>query len=459
LVVPAGAVTAAFAAGAIMLATLGANPLTGYGALLDGAFGGGDALADTAIKSMPLLLVGVGICMAFRTGVINIGGEGQIVMGAITSTTIALAIPETPRVVLVTLVIVAGAVGGGIWGAVPGALKAYAGVNEILSTIMMNIVAAQFLSFLLQDLLIEEGAIKIQQTPRLSENADLPILPGGTRLHLGVVVAVILAVAVYALLFHSSRGLRLRAVGHNPDACRTAGMGVERSIVQALALSGACSGVAGALLVFGSESHRLIADGGAASFTQSAGFNGIVAALFGGLHPLWVIPASFLFGGMLTGGIELQRELQVPAALIVALNGVVVVFVVASFKLRARLQQWADRFQAEPSTASAATGRGGRSDLPAIGHPDDPSGGFGSTGDDPEDPSVSADPSNPAGPSAPGDLPDSIGPSAPGDTAGGPVPPDGGTAGGPAPPDGDGDRGRGDPSDHQEADHGVEATS
>ena len=113
-------------------------------------------------------------------------------------------------------------------------------------------------------------------------------------------MALAVAVAVYVLLFHSSRGLRLRAVGHNPDACRAAGMHVERSIVQALALSGACSGVAGAVLVFGSESHRLIAEGGAAAFTQSAGFNGIVAALFGGLHPLWSIPASFLFGGLLT---------------------------------------------------------------------------------------------------------------------------------------------------------------
>lgn len=351
LIVPISAVIVALLVGAVMLIALGANPLRGYAALVDGAFGGWDELADTSIKAMPLLLVGVGICIAFRTGVINIGGEGQIIAGAILSTVVALAIPDVPRIVLVPLVLVAGGVGGAIWGAIPGALKAYAGVSEILSTIMMNIVAAQFLSFLLQDLLIEEGAIRIQQTERLSPNSHLPLLPGGTRLHIGVLIAVLVAILGFVLLFRSALGVRLRAVGHNPEASRYAGMAVKRSIVQALAFSGACAGVAGAILVFGSESHRLIGEGGAAAFTQSAGFNGIVAALFGALHPLSTIPAAFFFGGMLTGGIALQQELQVPAALIVALNGVVVIFVVGSLELRGRLGRWLDRSARERSAA------------------------------------------------------------------------------------------------------------
>lgn len=348
LVVPVCAVLAALAVGSVMLLALGTNPLQGYAALFDGAFGGWDALADTAIKAMPLLLVGVGICIAFRAGVINIGGEGQIIVGAILATTVALLIPSTPRIILVPLVLIAGAVGGGIWGAIPGALKAYAGVSEILATIMMNIIAAQFLSFLLQDLLIEEGAIKIQQTERLDANSHLPLLPGGTRLHLGVLIAILVAILGYLLLFRTSLGMRLRSVGHNPDASKYAGMAVNRSIVQAMAFSGACAGVAGAILVFGSESHRLIGEGGASAFTQSAGFNGIVAALFGALHPLWTIPASFFFGGMLTGGIQLQQELQVPAALIVALNGVIVIFVVGSLKLRTRVNAWVQRNEGIP---------------------------------------------------------------------------------------------------------------
>jgi ABC-type uncharacterized transport system permease subunit len=359
LAVPAGAVVVALSLGAVMLLTLGANPITGYAALVDGAFGGWDELADTSIKAMPLLLVGVGICIAFRAGVINIGGEGQIIAGAIVSTVVALALPDLPRILLVPLVLVGGAIGGGIWGAIPGALKAYAGVNEILSTIMMNLVAAQFLSFLLQDLLTDKasGAIKIQQTERLTKNADLPLLPGGTRLHLGVLIAILIAVLGYILLFRSALGVRLRAVGHNANASRYAGMPVKKSIVQALAFSGACAGVAGAVLVFGSESHRLIAEGGASGFTQSAGFNGIVAALFGGLSPLAVIPASFFFGGMLTGGIALQQELQVPAALIVALNGIVVLFVVGSLKLKTRLRAWAEAVGSGRSGGTASAPR------------------------------------------------------------------------------------------------------
>ena len=352
--VPVLAVLAALIVGAIMLIALDANAIDGYKALFSGAFGGADELADTAIKSMPLLLVGVGICIAFRAGVINIGGEGQIIAGAILSTLVALALPGLPRLLLVPLVLIAGAIGGGIWGAIPGALKAYANVNEILSTIMMNIVAAQFMSFLLQDWLIEEGAIKIQQTERLSENSHLPLLPGGTRLHLGVLIAILVAVLGYTLLFRSALGMRLRSVGHNPHASRYAGMAVKKSIVQALAFSGACAGVAGAVLVFGSESHRLIGEGGAAAFTQNAGFNGIVAALFGGLHPLTTIPASFLFGGLLQGGIDLQREVQVPGALIVALNGLVVIFVVSSLKARGRLGAWADRFVQQPAAETSA---------------------------------------------------------------------------------------------------------
>ncbi|PIE32398.1 MAG: ABC transporter permease [Ilumatobacter coccineus] len=340
---PILAVAAALALGAIMLMVLGANPLTGYGTMIHGAFGTWDNVSDTMLKSMPLLLVGVGICIAFRAGVINIGGEGQIIAGAILATVASLGLSGLPRMILVPVVLLAGALGGGIWGAIPGALKAYGGVNEILSTIMMNIVAAQFMSFLLQDLLIEKGAIKIQQTERLPANADIPLLPFGTRLHAGVLVAILVAIAGYYLLFRSTIGVRLRAVGHNPNASRYAGMPVKRSIVEALAFSGAASGIAGALLVFGSESHRLIGEGGAAAFTQSAGYNGIVTALFGGLHPIFTIPASFLFGGMLTGGVEMQRELQVPAALIVALNGLVVVFVVGSIKYKDRLMAMVSR--------------------------------------------------------------------------------------------------------------------
>lgn len=336
--VPAAAAAFAFAIGAIMLAVLGANPVEGYRALFSGAFGDIDALAATAVKATPLLLVGAGITIAFRASVINIGGEGQILAGALLSVAVALSVPDLPAIVLIPLTMLAGIVGGGVWGGIPGVLKAYAGVNEILSTIMLNLVAVQILNYLLTGPMIDPGEVergtRIPHTERLSENADLPILIPGTRFHLGVVIAVAAAIVVWVLLWRTTLGYRLRAVGHSPDAARAAGIPVKRSIVSALALSGSLSGLAGAILVFGSQAHRLGADGGATGFTGSAGFNGIVAALFGALHPLWTIPSSFLFGGLLTGGVELQRQTQVPSALVIALNGLVVVLVVSSGRIR-----------------------------------------------------------------------------------------------------------------------------
>lgn len=343
MAIPLLAALVAFAFGAIMLLAVGASPLEGFAGLVSGAFGGSKELAATAVKATPLLLVGAGIAVAFRASVINIGGEGQIIAGALLATFTAQMLPSLSPWLLIPVVLAAGVVGGGIWGAIPGALKAYASVNEILSTIMLNIVAIQIMNFLLRGLMIDpqeiERGTRIPQTERLSENADLPLLLDGTRLHLGVLVAVLAAVYAWVLLWRTPLGFRLRAVGHSPAAAHAAGIPVKRSIVTALALSGALAGLAGAILVFGSEAHRMGTDGSAAGFTGAAGFNGIVAALFGNLHPLWVIPSAYLFGGLLTGATKLQRVLQVPAALAVALNGIVVVFVVSSGQVRARIER------------------------------------------------------------------------------------------------------------------------
>jgi general nucleoside transport system permease protein len=347
LALPMAAV-GALLVGAVMLAALGANPLTGYHALFTGAFGTVDGLTNTAIKAVPLVLVGVGICIAFRANVLNIGGEGQIVMGGLAATATALAVPGLPGPVLIPLVLLAGALGGAVWGGIAGALKAYFNVNEILSTIMLNIVAVQVMNYLLSGPLVDKGFSGfslIPQTKRLSPHADLPILVHGTQLHAGALIAVLVAVAVYILLWRTTLGFRLRAVGLSREASSYAGMPVKRTMTLALVLAGGMAGLAGAVLVFGSESHRMVTDGTATGFTGSAGFNGIVAALFGGLNPLWTIVSSFIFGGLLVGGTAMQIAVQVPTALIVALNGLVVVFVVSIeyVRRRARLHTDSDR--------------------------------------------------------------------------------------------------------------------
>lgn len=351
--IPVASIAAALLVGAVVIALLGADPAAGYGALLRGAFGSPSALVATALKATPLLLVAVGITVSFRANVINVGGEGQMVLGAIASTAVAMAIPDVPRALAVPTVLLAGLLGGALWGLIPGFLKAYASVNEILSTIMLNIVAVQVMNFLLRGPMMDpvelELGSRIPQTARLPESTDLPLL--GERLHAGVVVAVVAAVVVYVLLWRTPFGFRLRTVGLSTPAAAYAGMPVKRIVMSALTISGALAGLAGAVLVFGSESHRFVTDGSTAGFTGNAGFNGIVAALFGGLHPLASVPASFLFGGLLVGANAMQRAVQVPSALVQALNGLVVVFAVATGGWRNRL---ADRAELAEAAREAA---------------------------------------------------------------------------------------------------------
>jgi len=335
---PLLAALAALAVGALMLLVLGANPWQAYGALWEGAFGSTNALAETIVKATPLLLVGLGICISFRGNVINVGGEGQMVVGAILATLLGLNVTDWPGWVVVPLALLFGFIGGALWGAIPGVLKAYFNVNEILSTIMMNQIAVQGMNFLLRGPMIDPvqlaAASRIPQTARLLEAFRLPRL-APTRLHLGAGIAVLLAILVYVLLWHTVLGYRIRAVGRNPDASRYAGINVKKHIVLSLLLSGAFAGLAGATQVYG-VNYRMITDGSALGFTGNAGFNGIVAALFGQLHPIGTIPASLLFGALLVGANKLQRAMQVPSALITALNGLVVIFVVSSEILRRR---------------------------------------------------------------------------------------------------------------------------
>jgi simple sugar transport system permease protein len=335
------ATLAAFGVGAIMLILLGKNPIEAYAALIEGAFGSTNSIADTIVKATPLLFVGIGICIAFRGGVINIGGEGQLVVGALSATLVGLSFPDSPGWLIIPLALTAGFLAGAVWGGIPGLLKAYFNVNEILSTIMMNQIAVQGMNLLLRDAMIDpvqlEAASRIPQTARLASQFDLWRL-APTRLHVGAALAVVAAILVYILLWRTTTGYRIRAVGLNPDASRYAGIKVKRYIMLALVLSGAFAGLAGATQVYGLH-HRMFTDGSATGFTGSAGFNGIVAALFGQLHPIGTIPASFLFGALLVGANSMQRALQIPSAFIIALNGLVVIFVVSSdyfYRRRAR---------------------------------------------------------------------------------------------------------------------------
>ena len=354
------AVLGAFLIGAVILLLQGVNPLEAYRAMIVGAFGSKNGLADTLVKATPLLLVGLGIAIAFRGGVINIGAEGQLIVGALFTTFIGLQLGDQRNGVVVIIIgLMAGALMGGLWGAIPGYLKAQLGVNEILSTIMMNQIAIQIGFYLLRGPMIDpaevEAGTNIPHSARLSRAIDMPRFTdmaqsmgftesakdlglGGaakelyglfaepTRLHSGLIFAIVMAILVYIFLWRTTIGYRIRAVGLNPHASRYAGINVKSNMILSMTLSGAFAGLAGAVEILGLH-HRMFEP---LAVSAGYGFSGIVAALFGKLHPLGMIPSSILFGGLLVGGDKMQRAMQVPQVLIQAILGLVVLFVVST---------------------------------------------------------------------------------------------------------------------------------
>jgi simple sugar transport system permease protein len=311
--------------GALMLLALKVDPLKAYAALVEGAVGSTFGLTQSLVKATPLLLVGSGICIAFRANVVNIGGEGQIIAGALAGSSIPLAMPGLPGWVLIPLTCLGGFLAGSAWGFLPGILKARLRVNEILSTIMMNAIALQLMNLLLQGPLMDpEGIAKgtfLAQSAQLPKSVWLPRLVPQTLLHAGLIVALVLAFVAYALLWKTTIGFKIRAVGLNPSASRYSGINVPLYEALALTLAGGFSGLAGSIEVIGVQ-HRLME-----GLTSGYGFTGIVAALLGGLHPIGLIPASVVFGGLLVGADKMQRSVQVPSALVTAMLGLIVLFV------------------------------------------------------------------------------------------------------------------------------------
>ncbi|HEX8992140.1 MAG TPA: ABC transporter permease [Anaerolineales bacterium] len=328
VLLPLAAVGLALLISAGMLLILKANPIAAYAAMVSGAVGSVSGITQSLVKATPLLLVGLGICIAFRASVINIGGEGQIIIGALLATWFPLTFSTWPGWLLIPSTLLVGFIGGAAWGFVPGVLKARLHVNEILSTIMMNSIAQQLMNLLLHGALMDPSGIAagtfLAQSARLPQQAWLPRLVPQTQMHGGAILAVILALVVYIFLWRTTIGYRIRAVGLNPNASRYSGINVPFYQALSMTLAGGFAGIAGAIEVIGVQ-HRLM-DG----VTSGYGFTGIVAALLGGLHPLGLIPASILFGGLLVGAGEMQRTVQVPSALITAILGLVVLFVSGS---------------------------------------------------------------------------------------------------------------------------------
>lgn len=310
----AAAVTAALAAGAVVLRIAGYAPLPALWVMAQAAFGGRFALADTLVKATPLALCGVGVTLAFRGGQFNIGAEGQMLMGALAAVVLGLSAASGWAVVPVLL---GAAAAGGLWAWLAAWLKTARGVSEVISTLMLNFIAFWLVSWLVHGPL-QEAAKSYPQTDMVAEALWLGRWLPPTRLHTGVFAAVGAAAAGYVWLFMTPTGLRVRVFGESPQAAWTAGVDPERTTWLVLAASGACAGLAGGVEVLG-VSRRLYEQ-----FSPGYGYMAIAVALLARRHPLGVLPAAVCFGALEVGAAGLQRAVGVSAGL----AGVVEAFVV-----------------------------------------------------------------------------------------------------------------------------------
>jgi ABC-type uncharacterized transport system permease subunit len=328
LMVSFAALAGALLVGAIFILLAKSDPVLAYGVMLTGPFSSSFGITETLVRTTPLLLTGLGIIISFRSGVLNIGGEGQILIGAIASAGVAITFAALPALFLFPLVLLSGAVAGGIWGGIAGFLKARMNVNEILSTVMLNQIAAQLYLLIIRGILIDPQELAygtgVPQTALVPGVVWLSRLIPGTRLNTGFILALVLAVLTYVLLNRTTVGFRLRAVGAGPEAARYAGINVSYYVVLSMFLAGALAGLAGTVEVLGVH-HRALED-----ISAGYGFSAIVAALFGRLHPIGIIPASILFGALILGADMMQRAVSIPAAIVMVIQGFVILFVVAS---------------------------------------------------------------------------------------------------------------------------------
>jgi ABC-type uncharacterized transport system permease subunit len=333
---PVIAVLASFLIGSIFLLILKINPIEAYTALIKGAFGNQRLITTTIIKSIPLIFAGLAVTLAYRGGVFNIGAEGQLYMGALFAVWAGteLAMPYPWHLIVALLL---GILGGMIWGAIPGYLKATRDMNEIIVTILMNYIAIFTVSYFVHGPLKEEGWNT--QTPLVADTAKLPLVWEGTRLHAGFYLALLAVVIVYILLFHTTLGYRIRMVGINKDSARYAGIRTTAIMALAMALSGGLAGLAGAGELLGVQ-YRLIDN-----FSPGWGFDAIAVALVGRLNPIGTLIAAFFFGALRNGANSMQTAVRVDVVVVYILQGLAIIFLIAGSNANNKLRRWLDAWK------------------------------------------------------------------------------------------------------------------
>lgn len=316
LLAPLAAIASALALSAVLLALLGADPLRALLALADGALGDRIALANTLVRAGPLVLIGLAVAVAFRCGLWNIGGEGQLYVGALAATAVATGL-DLPFVLFFALA--AGVAAGAGWAGVAAVLRVSRGVSEVLSTLMLNFIAILAVAWAVHGPL-QEVAAGYPQSDALPDAARLWTWPGLVRVHAGLLFALVLPALLWLLMFRSAAGLRLRAMGLSPEAARYAGVSPARETVRVLLLSGGLAGLAGALEICG-VTGRLFQN-----LSPGYGFTAIAVALLARLHPIAVLPSALFFAALASGSGAMQRVADVPSVTVQVIEALVILF-------------------------------------------------------------------------------------------------------------------------------------
>jgi simple sugar transport system permease protein len=337
---PVTAVLAAFVVGAIIVLLIGDDPVVTYRLLIGTAFSWPDGIGYTLFYATPLIFTGLAVAVAFRAGMLNIGAEGQLYVAAFATAWVGIELAGLPGVVLLPLCCIAAVVAGGIWGGIPGLLKAKFGSHEVINTIMMNFIAVALVSYFTQYHYRIPGDA-IMQTAPIGASAHLarlgtfiPGLPARIPLNLGFVLALVACVAVYIFLWRTRWGYELRAMGQNPAAAEYGGISIRRQMILAMAMSGGLAGMVGINEVLGYR-YRYY-DG----FSDNYGFTGIAVALLGRNHPFGVLLAAFLFAVLQRGGVPVDAfTAHVSKDIVLILQALVILFVAAEAMFRRPLHR------------------------------------------------------------------------------------------------------------------------
>lgn len=330
LLIPLLAVFTALVIGIIIILLTGASlseALAAYRALLVGSVGSVKAISETLTAATPLILAGLSVAIAFRAGLFNIGGEGQMLIGGMTAVLVGFSITGLPWFVHLPLALLAGIMGGAAWGFIPGFLKAKTGAHEVIVTIMLNFIALRLVDFLLKTTLFQREGRNDPVSKTVEASAQLPQLLGwmnpALRVHLGLIVALIAAGLISWLLFRTTTGFEFRAVGANPSAARYAGMSITKVYILVMMIAGGLAGLAGTGQVLG------VLDRATPGFSANIGFDGIAVALLGRSNPWGVVAAALLFGGLRAGGQNMQVSADVGIDLIAVIQALIIIFVAA----------------------------------------------------------------------------------------------------------------------------------